>query len=88
MNQQQLAMLTQQQQLMAAAAKSVGGDLKLSGSIQQQGPNGINIPAQNWPNMGYQIPGLMMPVAGQGDLQKLMQVHIMELQVAFIFTDT
>ncbi|XP_073268829.1 ADP-ribosylation factor GTPase-activating protein AGD5 isoform X2 [Populus alba] len=72
MNQQQLAMLTQQQQLMAAAAKSVGGDLKLSGSIQQ-GPNGINIPAQNWPNMGYQIPGLMMPVAGQGDLQKLMQ---------------
>jgi stromal membrane-associated protein len=87
MNQQQLAMLTQQQQLMAAAAKSVGGDLKLSGSIQQ-GPNGISIPAQNWPNMGYQIPGLMMPVAGQGDLQKLMQVHIMELQVAFIFTDT
>ncbi|PNT13162.1 hypothetical protein POPTR_011G127000v4 [Populus trichocarpa] len=74
MNQQQLAMLTQQQQLMAAAAKSVGGDLKLSGSIQQQGPNGINIPAQNWPNMGYQIPGLMMPVAGQGDLQKLMQI--------------
>ena len=29
--------------------------------------------AQNWPNMGYQIPGLMMPVARQGDLQKLMQ---------------
>ncbi|KAJ6770480.1 ADP-RIBOSYLATION FACTOR GTPASE-ACTIVATING PROTEIN AGD5 [Salix purpurea] len=73
MNQQQLAMLIQQQQLLAAAAKPVGGDLKLSGSIQQQGPNGINIPAQNWPNMGYQIPGLMMPVAGQGDLQKLMQ---------------
>ncbi|KAF9672870.1 hypothetical protein SADUNF_Sadunf11G0089200 [Salix dunnii] len=73
MNQQQLAILAQQQQLLAAAAKSVGGDLKLPGSIQQQGPNGINIPAQNWPNMGYQIPGLMMPVAGQGDLQKLMQ---------------
>ncbi|KAB5534684.1 hypothetical protein DKX38_017770 [Salix brachista] len=69
MNQQQLAMLIQQQQLLAAAAKPVGGD----GSIQHQGPNGINIPAQNWPNMGYQIPGLMMPVAGQGDLQKLMQ---------------
>ncbi|CAK7327547.1 unnamed protein product [Dovyalis caffra] len=74
MNQQQLAMLAQQQQLlMAAASKSAGGDQKFSGSIQQQGPNGINVPAQNWPNSGYQIPGLMMPVAGDGDLQKLMQ---------------
>ncbi|KAJ6966535.1 ADP-ribosylation factor GTPase-activating protein AGD5 [Populus alba x Populus x berolinensis] len=76
MHQQQLAMLAQQQLLMAAAAKSAaksaGGDQKLSGSIQQQGPNGISIPAQNWPNIGYQIPGLM-PVAGQGDLQKLKQ---------------
>ncbi|KAL3612499.1 hypothetical protein D5086_003519 [Populus alba] len=73
MNQQQLAILAQQQQLlMATAAKSAGGDQKLSGSIQQQGPNGISIPAQNWPNIGYQIPGLM-PVAGQGDLQKLKQ---------------
>ena len=78
MNQQQLAMLAQQQQLLAAAAKSVGGDLKFPGSIQQHGPNGINIPAQNWPNMGYQIPGLILPVSGQGDLQKLMQVYIME----------
>ncbi|XP_011044548.1 PREDICTED: probable ADP-ribosylation factor GTPase-activating protein AGD5 isoform X2 [Populus euphratica] len=74
MSQQQLAILAQQQQLlMATAAKSAGGDQKLSGSIQQQGPNGISIPAQNWPNIGYQIPGLMMPVAGQGDLQKLKQ---------------
>ncbi|KAL9366451.1 hypothetical protein Peur_037650 [Populus x canadensis] len=74
MNQQQLAILAQQQQLlMATAAKSAGGDQKLSGSIQQQGPNGISIPAQNWPNIGYQIPGLMMPVAGQNDLQKLKQ---------------
>jgi stromal membrane-associated protein len=88
MNQQQLAILAQQQQLlMATAAKSAGGDQKLSGSIQQQGPNGISIPAQNWPNIGYQIPGLMMPVAGQGDLQKLKQVHIMEW-IAFIFADT
>ncbi|KAL9403577.1 hypothetical protein Peur_000549 [Populus x canadensis] len=74
MNQQQLAILAHQQQLlMATAAKSAGGDQKLSGSIQQQGPNGISIPVQNWPNIGYQIPGLMMPVAGQGDLQKLKQ---------------
>eukprot|EP00258_Populus_trichocarpa_P028158 XP_024444177.1 probable ADP-ribosylation factor GTPase-activating protein AGD5 isoform X1 [Populus trichocarpa] len=80
MNQQQLAILAQQQQLlMATAAKSAGGDQKLSGSIQQQGPNGISIPAQNWPNIGYQIPGLMMPVAGQGDLQKLKQTADMGL---------
>ncbi|KAJ6298056.1 hypothetical protein OIU76_019228 [Salix suchowensis] len=74
MNQQQLAILAQQQQLMmATAAKSASGDQKLSGSIQQQGPNGISIPAQNWPNIRYQIPGLMMPEAVQGDLQKHMQ---------------
>ena len=88
MNQQQLAILAQQQQLlMATAAKSAGGDQKLSGSIQQQGPNGISILAQDWPNIGYQIPGLMMPVAGQSDLQKLKQVRIMEW-IAFIFADT
>lgn len=78
MHQQQLAMLAQQQSLlMAAAAKSVGGDPKFSGNIQQPGPNGINLPAQNWPGIGYQIPGLMMPAAGQSDLQKLMQVQSM-----------
>ncbi|CAL1385410.1 unnamed protein product [Linum trigynum] len=70
--QQQIAMLAHQQSLlMAAAAKSAGG----SGSTnsQQPGANGFNSPAQTWPNIGYQIPGLMGPVAAQGDVQKLMQ---------------
>lgn len=68
MHQQQLAMLAQQQSLlMAAAAKSAPGN------AQQPPSNGTNIPSQAWPNIGYQFPGMMMPVAGQADLQKLMQ---------------
>ncbi|TYH74715.1 hypothetical protein ES332_D05G421100v1 [Gossypium tomentosum] len=67
MHQQQLAMLAQQQSLlMAAAAKSAPGN------AQQPPSNGTNIPSQAWPNSGYQFPGMMMPVAGQADLQKLM----------------
>lgn len=74
MHQQQLAMLAQQQTLlMAAAAKSGGVDPKVPGSIQQPGSNGVKLPTQNWPNMGFQIPGFMMPVAGQSDPRKLMQ---------------
>ena len=70
----QLAMLAQQQSiLMAATAKSAGGDPKLSSSFQQPGSNGINLPTQNFPNMSNQIPGMMMPLGGQVDLQKLMQ---------------
>lgn len=73
MHQQQLAMLAQQQSLlMAAAAKSAGGDSKYSSSVQQPGSN---IPIQSWPTAGYPIPGVM-PIAGQGELQKLMQVII------------
>jgi stromal membrane-associated protein len=77
MHQQQLMMLAQQQSLlMAAAAKSVGGDPKVLGSTQQPGSNGsVSIPTQSWPNAGYQIPGMMMPVGGQGELQTLMQVE-------------
>ncbi|GMJ15919.1 NEVERSHED, ARF-GAP domain 5 [Hibiscus trionum] len=72
MHQQQLAMLAQQQSLlMAAAAKSAPGN------NQQPPSNGQSIPTQSWPNMGYQIPGMMMPVAGQADLQKLMQAMSM-----------
>lgn len=77
MHQQQLAMLAQQQSLLmaAAAAKSGAVDPKFRGSIQQTGSNGIILPGQNLPNIGYQIPGLVMPVAagGQGDPHKLMQ---------------
>ncbi|XVF04089.1 hypothetical protein REPUB_Repub05bG0051600 [Reevesia pubescens] len=64
---QQLALLAQQQSLlMAAAAKSAPGNT-------QPPSTGTNVPTQTWPNIGYQIPGMMMPVAGQADLQKLMQ---------------
>ncbi|KAK3199163.1 hypothetical protein Dsin_022578 [Dipteronia sinensis] len=69
----QLAMLAQQQSILMAAAKSAGGDPKLSSSFQQLGSNGINLPTQNLPNMSNQIPGMMMPLGGPADLQKLMQ---------------
>ncbi|GMI63684.1 NEVERSHED, ARF-GAP domain 5 [Hibiscus trionum] len=77
-NTQQLAMLAQQQSLlMAAAAKSAPGN------SQQPPSNGSSIPTQTWSNMGYQIPGMMMPVSGQSDLQKLMQAMSMgQTQVA------
>jgi len=77
LHQQQLMMLAQQQSLlMAAAAKSVGGDPKVIGSTQQPGSNGsMNIPTQSWANAGYQIPGMIMPVGGQSELQTLMQTR-------------
>ncbi|KAJ8425321.1 hypothetical protein Cgig2_018938 [Carnegiea gigantea] len=74
-HQQQLAMLAQQQTLlMAAAAQSANGTSKSPVNMQQPGLNGINMPIQNWPNLGYQIPGLTMPFAGQNELQKLVQM--------------
>lgn len=73
-HQQQLAMLAQHQSLlMAAAAKSGGGDPKFSASNPQQASNGANFPTPNWPNVGLQVPGMMMPMGGPADLQKLMQ---------------
>ncbi|XP_048130621.1 ADP-ribosylation factor GTPase-activating protein AGD5 isoform X2 [Rhodamnia argentea] len=72
MHQQQVAMLAQQQTLlMAAAAKSLRGDQKSSGSAQHPDLQGTNISVSNWAHSGYQIPG-MMPL-GQDDLLKLMQ---------------
>ncbi|KAI4322886.1 hypothetical protein L6164_022537 [Bauhinia variegata] len=66
------SILAQQQSLlMAAAAKSAGGDPKFPLSAQQPGLNG-SIPVQSWPTAGYPIPGVM-PMGGQGDLQKLMK---------------
>ncbi|XP_027341189.1 ADP-ribosylation factor GTPase-activating protein AGD5-like isoform X2 [Abrus precatorius] len=74
MHQQQLAMLAQQQSLlMAAAAKSAGGDPRYPASIQQPRPNGS---VQSWPATGYSVSGLM-PMGGQGELQKLMQASNM-----------
>ncbi|KAE8677295.1 ADP-ribosylation factor GTPase-activating protein AGD5 isoform 3 [Hibiscus syriacus] len=66
--QQQLALLAHQQSLlMAAAAKSAPEN------TQQLPSTGTSIPTQAWPNIGYQIPGIMMPVGAQADLQKLSQ---------------
>ena len=76
LHQQQLAMLAQQQSLlMAAAAKSMGGAPNFPVNAQQPSSNGTNLPVQNWPNMGYQIPGMMMQAAGNKDMQKFMQVE-------------
>lgn len=75
MHQQQLAMLAQQQALLIASVnKSAGADAKLPVNTQQPVANGTNISFQGWPNIGYQIPGVMMPTAGQGDQQKVAQV--------------
>ncbi|XP_077243285.1 ADP-ribosylation factor GTPase-activating protein AGD5-like [Tasmannia lanceolata] len=80
-HQQQLAVLAQQQSLlMAAAAKSGGAPPStFPGKPRHPSSNDAHVlngtlPAQNWPNLGFQIPGMMMPIAGQNDLQKLVQV--------------
>uniref|UniRef100_A0A5B6YID3 Putative ADP-ribosylation factor GTPase-activating protein AGD5 n=1 Tax=Davidia involucrata TaxID=16924 RepID=A0A5B6YID3_DAVIN len=71
-HQQQLAMLAQQQSLlMTAAAKSSGGSQAYCGNILQTGSGGINLPTQNWGNIGNQVPGMMIPVAQP---QKYMQM--------------
>ncbi|XP_057507262.1 ADP-ribosylation factor GTPase-activating protein AGD5-like isoform X2 [Actinidia eriantha] len=73
-HQQQLAMLAQQQSLLtAAAANSAGVAPKFAGNAQQPGPNGTLLPTQNWPNVGYQFPGMMVPGAGNNEPQKYMQ---------------
>lgn len=79
-HQQQLAILAQQRSLlMAAAAKSSGGGgasifqgkTDKSGSNDSQLCSG-NLSVQNWPNTGFQIPGMMMP-GGQNNLQNYVQ---------------
>ncbi|MEI4872779.1 hypothetical protein Q8G47_29050, partial [Klebsiella pneumoniae] len=72
-HQQQLALLAQQQSLLMAAAAKSGGVPKFSGSSQQSRSNGTDVPSQNWPSVGYQIPGMMIPIAGKTDLEKFMQ---------------
>ncbi|XP_038998181.1 ADP-ribosylation factor GTPase-activating protein AGD5-like isoform X2 [Hibiscus syriacus] len=61
--QQQLALLAHQQSLLMAAPENT----------QQLPSTGSSIHSQAWPNIGYQIPGIMMPVGAQADLQKLSQ---------------
>lgn len=60
-HQQQLAFLSQQQALLAAAKS--GARPVLSGISNQSVVTGLNAPhmnvvPQNWPNLGYQTPGI------------------------------
>ncbi|PWA96046.1 ARF-GAP domain 5 [Artemisia annua] len=72
LHQQQLAMLAQQQYLIMAAAAKSGGLPKFTGNGQPV-PGGTNLPNQNWTNVGYQVPGMNMPVPGNDDLAKYLQ---------------
>ncbi|GAB2277897.1 hypothetical protein Dimus_039256 [Dionaea muscipula] len=77
LHQRQLAMLAQQQ--FPPAAQSVGQASKSPANVQQPGLNGTNSPIQNWPNIGYQVPPVTipvpMPLAVQSDTQKFLQVE-------------
>lgn len=67
-------MLAQQQYLLMAAAAKSGGLPNLVGNGQQgSGGSATNLPNQNWPNIGYQIPGMQMPAPGKLELDKYLQ---------------
>ncbi|XP_068644461.1 ADP-ribosylation factor GTPase-activating protein AGD5-like [Aristolochia californica] len=69
--QQQLAMLAQQQaSLLAATAKPGSAPPQFTAQTQQPGPNDLQVlssgsPAQNWPNVEFQIPGMILPTVKQ-----------------------
>lgn len=72
-HQQQLAFLSQQHALLMAAAKTGTLPSTFPGTNQLgvTAPNG-NTPAQNWPSVGYQTPGIT-PVARPNGVEKLFQ---------------
>ncbi|KAK4858602.1 hypothetical protein QYF36_019146 [Acer negundo] len=72
-HQQQLATQSHQQpSLMADSAKSNGGSQTFPVvNVLQPGSNGIHLPNQSWGIVGHQVPGMMMPAAGQ---QKYVQM--------------
>lgn len=75
-DQQQLAMLSQQQSFLAAASvKSNGGSQSFPVNVHQPGSNGIHVPFQSWGVVGHQVPGMMMPIADQ---QKYVQVDLVK----------
>ncbi|CAN6168445.1 unnamed protein product [Urochloa humidicola] len=62
-HQQQLAFMSQQQALLLAALKAGNAPQMVPGNVNQLNANGSNppvgtLPFQNWPNVGYQNPGL------------------------------
>lgn len=75
-DQQQLAMLSQQQSFLAAASvNSNGGSQSFPINVHQPGSNGIHVPIQSWGVVGHQVPGMMMPIADQ---QKYVQVDLVK----------
>lgn len=75
-DQQQLAMLSQQQSFLAAASgKSNGGSQSFPVNVHQPSSNGIHVPIQSWGVVGHQVPGMMMPIADQ---QKYVQVDLVK----------
>ncbi|XP_011043270.1 PREDICTED: probable ADP-ribosylation factor GTPase-activating protein AGD5 isoform X1 [Populus euphratica] len=61
-HQQQLSMLSQQQQFhMTAAARTGGGSQTVPANAHRPSSNGIHLPAQSWGSYGYQVPGMVMP---------------------------
>lgn len=76
-DQQQLAMLSQQQSFLAAASvNSNGGSQSFPINVHQPGSNGIHVPIQSWGVVGHQVPGMMMPIADQ---QKYVQMRNSQL---------
>lgn len=71
-HQQQLASVSQQQSFQTAASKPVGINSTLPGRTNNQTVlNGylalnVSLPYQNWPNLGYQGPGIMPPASHKG----------------------
>ncbi|KAG1365415.1 putative ADP-ribosylation factor GTPase-activating protein AGD5 [Cocos nucifera] len=68
----------QQQALLMAAAKFGSAPSRYPGKTHQPGGTDSqapyrNLPAQSWPNLGYQVPG-MSPLAGQPNSNMLNQI--------------
>ncbi|RWW68735.1 hypothetical protein BHE74_00023723 [Ensete ventricosum] len=71
-HQQQLASVSQQQSFQTAASKPVGVNSTLPGRTNNQTvlnsylARNVSLPYQNWPNLGYQDPGIMPPASHKG----------------------
>ncbi|XP_015576167.1 ADP-ribosylation factor GTPase-activating protein AGD5 isoform X1 [Ricinus communis] len=70
-HQQQITMLSQEQQVLMAAAVKSGGFQTCPPNVQNVIPNGSYLSSHNWGSIGYQLPGMMMPTT---DLQKHIQI--------------
>lgn len=91
-HQQQLASVSQQQSFQTAASKPVGINSTLPGRTNNQTVlNGylalnVSLPYQNWPNLGYQGPGIMPPASHKG-VNISGQVSLLQLSMILILFD-